>query len=732
MYAATHAMNMPPFVFISDPAEAIVLRDHYLHALKENIRAGRLNKHTDKSKRLHPQHDVGLVLALDTETTGINVKQDIPLVLILYSPEPFTGYLSGAKTGRPASFVLLCEPDILEIMHPVVSHKNILKVGSMLTLFDRFMMSNAGCPLDGPMHESMFMSWCYNENRRQHGLKQAMWDFYRFRMTDFKSAGKGSLDIRTWPFEAMLDYSGTDGVTSYKQWTYLVDKLCEEGTCRQGVSMFDVYLDQVLPLQDILYSMMDRGIKLDMDYLDQMAPVIKQQSNELYSRLQQRWHELQVNNTGKIYLSSEQKKKQLSAAKKGNEIAPYIEPLNLNSSAHLRYFFFDLMKTPVIAMTKPGKTGKQGPRLDKEILKELSEGDFACAAMAADLLSWRELDKLYGTYIGDTLEGDEEDVFGFAPKTGGLRNKINPRTGRVHTSFKLGPVTGRLSSSGPNLMNIPSKTDLGKQIRKAFVAEEGRALIVADYSQLEMRLFAHFSEQSAPEHTQVMCAAIREGLDVHCNTAALMKGVPYDDVYRAKKRSDEEGVVLTDAEKELLTLRTAGKTIGFGIIYGMGPYRLSIQLGISIEEAKRLIELFFKAYPFAKRWIEYVHTTCTATGFVWTLMGRPRRLQEIFSKENWVRARAKRQSVNSIIQGSAADVVNAAMVRCTTNKDLNKMGCDLLLQIHDELVFEVPLCHADEAREIVESTMSYDRLQYGLGVDLSVTAHVAENWGDAK
>lgn len=735
MLRVSQIRSLPEFFWLSDTYEMEAVVEHYLRVY-------------DQLCRRQTTDDYDMVVGYDTETTGLDTQSDVACVFTLYSPHKPRIKSLGLNGDKEVSFVIpgpaVGDFDSYRIFEPVLDHPRICKVGANVVGYDSAITRNSGGKLGGPLHDTLVMSWAYNENRRQHGLKAGMFDFYDFRMTDFKDAGGNkSYDVRDWPFHAMLNYTGLDGFASYKHWEFLHNALRRQKIPVDGMTMWDIYLNLLQPAQYILRRMMDHGVKIDMPYLDSLGPEIKSQLDELHGWFQKEWHRLQVQNPALRYESSTQANKRKRAEKKGVAFEPYIEPINLNSTAQIRYLFFDLVGEKVLKMGKPGKvSGKRSPVLDKTVLEELSEGEFKSSAYAEKLLTFRELDKLYGTYIGDKLDGDEEDAFGRAPKKGGLRNKIHFKTGRVHTNFKFGPVTGRLSSSGPNLMNIPTRTETGKKIRKAFIPEEGYKLIVVDYSQLEMRLFAHFSEYGVPESEQIMCASIRDGLDVHCMTASLMMGVPYEDVLIAKLKSDGDlaklekyGIFdceLTELEQEFLKLRSAGKTIGFGILYGMGPHRLSIQLEISYEKAQEYINLFFKAYPFAKKWVDFVHKQCESTGYVWTILNRPRRLQEIFSKENWVRARAKRQSVNSIIQGSAADVVISAMLRCDSNARLKELGCRLLLQVHDELVFEIPEAYAEEAKDIIVSEMVYDRKQYDLGVDLTVSAHVVDNWGDAK
>ena len=696
-----------------------------------------------------------LVMGLDSETTGLNKNIDRISLFSYFIPEKITIPLLDIY-DEAVTFVVMGgtvgAQDCIESFRCMMEDPNVLKVGANINGYDWFMFRNHTISLAEPLHDTLVMSWAANENRKGHGLKKAMKDFYGYPMQDFKEAGGGSYDVREWPYTAALDYTGQDAWASYMHWKFLFKALNEfviEEYDDGDFTMFTLYDDFLYPLQQVVRNMMDRGITLDMDYLDQIGPEIKAEIDEIYGWFNKRWHRMQVERKTFYMSEAEQKEREERDRKRrlGRKLkvkVPGIRPINLNSVNHLRYLFFDLLGEKPIELTKPSKkTGMQSPTLKKEVLKEYAEGEYGCTEYAEKLMRFRELDKLYGTYIGDKADDEEDqELFGKTAKKGGLRNKIH-RDGRVYTNFKFGPVTGRLASSGPNLMNIPSRTKLGKKIRQAFVAMAGYILIVADYAQLEMRLFAHFSEQGLPEEQQIMCQAIREGRDLHCWTAAMMYGADYADVHIAKLKDDQEwelleemyGVtdrILTPQESEFLSLRSAAKAIGFGLLYGMGPFKLSQTLGITYEQAQEYMELFFKAYPGARQWIDQVHADCMDTGIVWTILNRPRRLNEIFSSENWVKARAKRQSVNSIIQGSAADVVLSAMLKCENDPQLSELDCRLLLQVHDELVFEIPEHNVDIGLPRVKELMEYSREGDNLEVDLTVSAHKGNNWRDAK
>lgn len=288
--------------------------------------------------------------------------------------------------------------------------------------------------------------------------------------------------------------------------------------------------------------------------------------------------------------------------------------------------------------------------------------------------------------------------------------------------------------------NIPAKGSIAKQIRQCFEAPKGYKLLVADYRQVEMLLFAHFSKDP------VMLAAANGGQDFHCMTGATMYGKTYDEMLIAKLKDDKNAeklqkmgvtdLTMTEEDHSLLFLRSLTKAINFGILYGMGPGKLAAQLGITKEEAKQKIQQYFEAFPTAKEFIDYTHQLVRDGGVIWTLMGRPRRIPEghkTAKVEDWVRARAQRQAVNSSIQGSAADVVMNAMLRCHQDAELSDLGCRLLLQVHDELVFEVPEQNAERSLEKVRDLMEYKRGgPENLLVDLTVSIHIGDNWAEAK
>jgi DNA polymerase-1 len=301
------------------------------------------------------------------------------------------------------------------------------------------------------------------------------------------------------------------------------------------------------------------------------------------------------------------------------------------------------------------------------------------------ILEHRQLAKLRGTYV-DALPA-----------------LINPRTGRVHTSFnQTGSVTGRFSSSNPNLQNIPIRTELGRQVRKAFVAEDGWGLLAVDYSQVELRVLAHISSDPA------MLAAFARGEDIHASTAAAIYGVSLEEV-----SSDQ---------------RRVAKMTNFAISYGVTGFGLADRTGLNQEEAEKFIKTYFDTYPKIKEYVEGTRLQAKEKGYVETLQGRRRYFPELGNRSRVhhnVRQAAYRMAINAPIQGSAADILKVAMNRLWRELRSRKLKARMILQVHDELVLEVPDAELDEVAALTIETMEG---AYALDAPLKADAKVGHNW----
>jgi DNA polymerase-1 len=349
---------------------------------------------------------------------------------------------------------------------------------------------------------------------------------------------------------------------------------------------------------------------------------------------------------------------------------------NVNSPVQLGEVLFDKLN-----LQPPVRRGRGRVRSTAaDVLEELSEQH----PLPAKIIEYREIAKLKSTYV-DAL-----------PKL------IHRTTGRLHTSFsQTNTATGRLSSSDPNLQNIPIRTELGRQIRAAFVAEPGRVLLAADYSQIELRVMAHFSNDP------VLLEAFRTGQDIHERTAQEVFGV---------------GPMAQTAEH-----RRASKAINYGIIYGLSPFGLAQQIGVPQKEAAQFINAYFVRYRGVKQYLDNVLEETRQTGMAKTLFGRIRPIPDITSPQVQIRNFAERTALNSPLQGTAADLIKLAMIAIHRRLAAEKFQAKMILQVHDELLFEAPAAESEALSELVRHEMEN---VYKLAVPLEVELCVGENWRD--
>ena len=330
----------------------------------------------------------------------------------------------------------------------------------------------------------------------------------------------------------------------------------------------------------------------------------------------------------------------------------------------------------------PMRKGKTGYSTDARVLRSLRE----LHAIVPLVEEWRELTKLLNTYLEKLPEW------------------LDPVTGRLHTTFNQTVTsTGRLSSSDPNLQNIPVRTELGAEIRACFVAEEGGVLVVADYSQIELRLMAQFAQEPA------LLDAFRRGEDVHRTTAAAVAGIPVEQVTRQQ--------------------RERAKATNFGIMYGLSAFGLSEQVEIPVDEARAFIDAYFARYPHVKAFRDKVILQATEDGHVTTILGRRRAIPELHGRTQRERSLGERLAVNTVLQGSAADIIKMAMVLADREIERRGMASRLVLQVHDELIFEAPLAEVEQIVELAQRTMC---CVYDMDPPLDVHVGVGENWRDAK
>lgn len=407
-----------------------------------------------------------------------------------------------------------------------------------------------------------------------------------------------------------------------------------------------LFKDMEMPLVEVLTELEYNGIRVDADYLNEYAKELDVKIREF-----------------------EQKIYELAGTQ-----------FNVSSPKQVGEVLFDKLKLPY-RWKKTGKTDQYST--DEEKLSELAEN----YPVARAILDYRGLTKLQSTYVE------------------ALPRMINPKTGRIHSSFNQAlAATGRLSSNNPNLQNIPIRTEEGRRVREAFVPRnEDYILLSADYSQIELRLIAEIA------HEEAMLEAFQQGLDIHLATAAKVYGVPLSDVTPTQRRN--------------------AKTVNFSIIYGAGSLNLSQQLGIPRTESKQLIEQYFSQYKDLKKYMDTVVEDARKNGYVTTLMGRRRILRDIDSRNSLARSNAERIAINSPIQGTAADMIKMAMINIHKALKDNKLQTKMILQVHDELVFDVFKPELETVKSIIESGMK--NAIPNLKVPIEVGMGIGQNWLEA-
>jgi DNA polymerase-1 len=415
-----------------------------------------------------------------------------------------------------------------------------------------------------------------------------------------------------------------------------------EGQLREA-GLWDLFSRVEMPLLSVLARMEQAGVAIDVPYLKAMSADLAEKIADLESSIYQ-----EVGHT-----------------------------FNLNSTQQLSRVLFEELGLPT-----GGKT-QNGFRTDADTLDALRPHH----PVIGMILDYRQLVKLKSTYVD------------------ALPLMINARTGRVHTSFnQTGAITGRLSSSEPNLQNIPIRTDLGRQVRRAFIAGSPDAvLLTADYSQVELRILAHITRDAN------LIDAFRQEKDIHAATASQILGVPLAQVTPDQRR--------------------IAKTVNFGVLYGMSDYGLATQLGMSRSDARAFIENYFAQYPTVARYLESTKQQALEQGYVTTLLGRRRYIPEINTPNRQIRAQAERTAINMPIQGTAADIIKVAMIRIDRALQERGLAAKMILQVHDELVFEVHERDVDDVRALVVDLMEN---AFPMTVPLQVEARIGKNWRDLQ
>ncbi len=528
---------------------------------------------------------------------------------------------------------------VLEKLRPVLEDESIAKVAHN-SKYDLTVLDRHGVQLKGLSFDTMLAEWLADPSSRNLGLKNLAWVRLGVEMKPITDLiGSGKGQITM--AEVPVAQAARYACADVDMTHRLVKVLESELREKQ---LWPLFTEVEMPLVRVLADMEMKGVKLDVEYLGEMSDRLHEQLNDLERQI----HDM----VG--------------------------QPFNVNSTQQLSDALFIQLGLPTQGVSKT-KTGHYSTAAS--VLEKL-KGEHPIIDL---ILDHRELAKLRSTYVD------------------ALPQLVNPRTGRVHTSYnQTGTVTGRISSSDPNLQNIPIRTELGREVRRAFVAEEGSLLLAADYSQVELRVLAHISQDPA------MLATFARGEDIHTSTAAFLFDVPLDQVDREMRR--------------------VAKSINFGISYGMSGYGMAWRTGLSQEEATRFIEGYFSKYSRVKAYLDETKRQASEVGYVETLLGRRRYFPELKSDSKAhgrVKRAAERMAINAPIQGSAADIIKIAMIRLHHALQEQGLRSSMTLQVHDELVLEVPEDELDVVAPLVKSIMEG---AFELDAPLKVDMKVGENW----
>jgi DNA polymerase-1 len=588
------------------------------------------------------------LLAVDTETDSLD---PVRAALVGVSLATAPGRACYIPVGHRKGEGLLAEKVeqlelklVLERLRPLLADPAVLKVGQNIK-YDMVVLAQHGVAV-APHDDTMLMSYALDAGRGHHGMDELSTKHLGHVPIAFKDVaggGKGRSGSGGQPdFSQVPLRAATDYAAEDADVTLRLHALFRDRLWREGVTRIYEQVDR--PLVPVVAEMERAGIRVDRQALAGLSAAYEVE----ISRLEGEIHHLAGG------------------------------PFTIGSPKQLGEVLFERLKLP--SGRKSSKTGAWAT--DVTELERLAEDG---AGIAAKVLEWRQLTKLKSTY------------------TDALQAQINPATNRVHTNFALAATsTGRLSSTDPNLQNIPIRTELGRRIRHAFVAEDGHVLLAADYNQIELRLVAHIAD--VPE----LKAVYAEGGDVHALTAREVFGEVNRDT------------------------RARAKTINFSIIYGISAFGLAQRLGIDRGEAASYIDLYFKRFPGIRNYMAETIEMAKADGFVRTLFGRKCHVPLIASRNAGERQFAERAAVNARVQGTAADIIKRAMAQMPGALAANGLAARMLLQVHDELVLETTAQEAEATRDVVRRIMeNAHRPLVELSVPLGVEVGMGASWGDA-
>lgn len=578
------------------------------------------------------------IFAIDTETTSNDpMKADLVGISISYKPNSACYIPVGHTRDLFSARSIQLNKSEVLLALKPMLESEHLKKTFHNAKYDIKILMREGIRPQGIEFDTMLASYVLNPERKRHNLKDLARDLLEIQMTPLKDLLGRGKKSKTMAQVEIL--KAGEYSCQDADITLQLTHILREELKRAG--LWELFVSLELPLIDVLIDMEMAGIKIDKEHFQRLSKKLDDRLREL---------------TTQIYQTA------------GVEF-------NINSPRQVAEVLFERLKL------KPLRSGKTGYSTDISVLEELSKEH----PLPSLLLEYRMCEKLKTTYV-DTL-----------PEI------VNPRTGKIHTTFHQSvTATGRLSSSDPNLQNIPVRTPFGKEIRAGFIpSNPDWVLLSADYSQVELRILAHLSQDKE------LINAFQQDRDIHRLTASKIFACPEDAV------TDE--------------MRDQAKTINFGIIYGMGPQRLAKELKISRKQAEDFINEYFRVYTGVKRWVEETISRARETGYVTTLMNRRRHLPDINSPNASLRNAAERIAINTPVQGTAADLIKKAMLNIHRRLKGSGLQAKMVLQIHDELLFDLPKEELEPLKEIVRKEMEQ---ALRLDVPVKVSLKWGNNWAE--
>jgi len=623
--------------------------DDPLHGTNESIKVAPANNLEKKSeyKLINTEETLGELVesikknkeyAFDLETTGLDYLTD-HIVGIAVSTRDFPGcYIPIKHTPESMGDFPQLDSD-----HVLGIFKELLTDPSLKVIchnikFERHVLREHGVEISSPHEDTMLISYVLNSHLNSHSLDKLALEHFGHSMIEFSSVTGGKKSQMT--FDMVPIEQACEYASEDTDYTYKLYDFFQPELEKNELT--SIYNEVELPLAAVLCKMESYGVKINQDYFG----------------------ELSENFTGEVKIYEEKIYEEAG------------EEFNINSPKQLGEILFTKL-----GITDHKKQNKTGLSTDASVLEKLSHKH----KIANLIIKFRTLNKLLNTYV---------DV---------LPNLTHQKTGRIHTSYNQSvAATGRLSSSHPNLQNIPIKGEEGSKIRKGFIVEDGYKMVSIDYSQIELRILAHLTGDPA------LINAFRENKDIHNQTASLILGVPESNVTPDQRR--------------------VAKSINFGIIYGMSAFRLANETGIANAHAKDFIDSYFEYFPKITDYISETIQSARKNEYVTTILGRRRHMPDINNKNANLRKRAERMAVNTTVQGSAADLIKVAMIRVDQFLTADNFRSRMIMQVHDELIFEV---FEPELDELLPKIYRHMEKAIALNVPLAVSTGIGLSWAEA-